>query len=56
MMTDEQQNFIDDLNPLNIEARYPDYEDEIAVGLTKEICARYIKETEELLCWIRERL
>jgi HEPN domain-containing protein len=55
-MSEEQQNFVDDLNPLNIESRYPGYKDEIAAGLTEEICGELIKETEGLLCWIKERL
>jgi len=56
LMTEEQQDFIEDLNPLNIEARYPEYKDEIAAGLTKENCGELIEETEALLCWIKEQL
>jgi HEPN domain-containing protein len=55
-MTEEQQNFIEDLNPLNIEARYPEYKDEIAAGLTDENCKELITGAEELLCWIKEQL
>ena len=29
LMSETQRNFIDDLNPLNVEARYPEYKDEI---------------------------
>ncbi len=56
LMSEEQQDFIDDLNPLNIEARYPEYKNEIAAGLTKENCGEFIVRTEELLCWIKEQL
>lgn len=56
IMSEEQQNFIDDLNPLNIESRYPEYKDEIAAGLTKENCGELIKGTEAMLCWIKEQL
>jgi|GEM_PF-92771 len=56
LMSEEQKNFIEDLNPLNIESRYPEYKNQIAAGLTKEICAELIKGTEELLCWIKEQL
>ena len=56
IMTEEQQDFIEDLNPLNIESRYPEYKDEIAAGLTKENCGELIVKTEELLCWIKEQL
>jgi len=55
-MTEEQQDFIDELNPLNVEARYTEYKDDISVGLTKETCNDYITGTEGLLCWIKEQL
>jgi len=32
-MSTEQQNFIKDLNPMNIEARYPEHKEQIAAGL-----------------------
>jgi len=56
LMTEEQQNFTEDLNPLNIEARYPEYKDEIAADLTRENCGDLIVETEELLRWIKKQL
>ena len=56
LMSEEQQDFIDDLNPLNIESRYPEYKDEIAAGLTKENSGELIKGTETMLCWIKEQL
>ena len=56
LMSEKQQNFIEDLNPLNIESRYPEYQNQIAAGLTKEICGELIEKTEELLCWIKELL
>ena len=56
IMTENHQSFLEMLNPLNIEARYPDYKAEIAAGLTKKNCKILIKDTEELLCWIKEQL
>ena len=56
LMTEQQQNFMDELNPLNIESRYPEYKDKIAEGLTKENCGQLILKTEELLCWIKKQL
>jgi HEPN domain-containing protein len=56
LMSEEQQDFIDDLNPLNIESRYPEYKDEIAAGLTKESSREFVKGTEAMLCWIKEQL
>jgi HEPN domain-containing protein len=56
LMTEKQQDFLDEINPLNIEARYPEFKDEIAAGLTKENCVELIAKTEELLCWIKKQL
>ena len=55
-MSAEQQEIIKDLNPLNIEARYPVYKEHIAEGLSDKICNKLIIETEELLCWIKQQL
>jgi HEPN domain-containing protein len=55
-MSAEQQAFIKELNPMNIEARYPEYKEAIAAGLTAEICRKLLAGTEELLCWIKEQL
>lgn len=56
LMSEEQQNFIEDLNPYSIEARYPPFQDEIEEGLTKESCEELIVETEAVLCWIKKQL
>ena len=55
-MTEEQQDFIDDLNPYNVEARYPEYKNRMAAALSKDICEKIISDTEGLLCWIKRRL
>ena len=55
-MTSEQSALIEKMNPLNIEARYPDYKRLIAAKLTNDYYKNLIKETEELLCWIKEQL
>jgi HEPN domain-containing protein len=55
-MSAEQQAFIKELNPMNIEARYPEYKEAIAAGLTAEICRELLEGAEELLCWIKEQL
>jgi HEPN domain-containing protein len=56
VMTEEQKNTVSRLNPMNIEARYPEYKKRIAEGLDAEICGKLVAETEELLCWIKEQL
>ena len=55
-LTERQLNFLEELNPLNIEARYPDYKASITRILTPEKTAGIFKETEEFLCWIKQRL
>jgi HEPN domain-containing protein len=56
VLTEEQKDFIDSLNPLNVEARYPEYKDEIAAGLTRENTGIILSKTEEFLCWIKQQL
>ena len=55
-LSEEQKETIGKLNPLNIEARYPEYKNRIAANLTSDICQELINETEGLLCWIKEQL
>ena len=55
-LSEEQLNLLDELNPLNIEARYPDYKASIAKILTAEKTASILNETEAFLCWIKQRL
>jgi len=55
-MTDEQKIFIEYLNPLNIEARYPEYKKRLLEMLTREKCEDIFAGTEAFLCWIKERL
>ena len=56
IMTEEQKNVLRELNPLNIEARYPEYKAQIAALLSADKCKDIIAETEVLLCWIKEQL
>ena len=55
-MTDGQKIFIEYLNPLNIEARYPEHKNRLLEMLTLEKCENILAETEELLCWIKQQL
>lgn len=55
-MTDEQLDFIDDLEPLNIEARYPSYKERLMKSLSAERCKELIKQTDGLRLWIKGRL
>jgi HEPN domain-containing protein len=55
-MDKKQRDFLRELNPLNIEARYPEYKNELLAMLTKDKCVEFITETENLLCWIKTLL
>lgn len=54
--SEEQKNFIDLLNPLNIRARYPDYKKELVKELTASRCQAIIENTHKLQQWIKEKL
>ena len=55
MLTEEQKALLDELHPLNIEARYSAYRDKIAEFLSREYCENLINRTEVLLTWIRQQ-
>ena len=52
----EQKLFLNTLNPLNIEARYPDYKEQIAKMLTGERCKQLFEQTKQLQQWIKEKI
>ncbi len=55
-MTDQQIYFIDALEPLNIEARYPSYKERLMKSLNADRCEKLIKQTDELRLWIKSKL
>ena len=54
--TEDQKAFIDLLEPLNIEARYPTHKQQLMESLTQERCADILKNAEELQKWIMRKL
>lgn len=46
---------INELNPLNIEARYPRAKEELLRNLNLKKCKRLLKQTQELIEWIKNR-
>jgi len=56
IMSDDQKKFIDYLNPLNIEARYPENKTQLIELLTVEKCEAILSGTDEFLCWIKNQL
>jgi HEPN domain-containing protein len=55
-MSEEQLQFIDMLEPLNIEARYPSYKEQLLKSLTPTTCKNIIEQTNNLRVWIRSKL
>ena len=56
ILNENQMRFLEELNPLNIEARYPSYKENISKILTEEKMKILLKKTEEFLCWIKQLL
>ena len=55
-MSEEQKDIIDLLLPLNIEARYPTYKEQLLRYLTFEKCKGIIEQTKSLKLWIEQQL
>jgi HEPN domain-containing protein len=52
----EQKDFIDRVEPLNIEARYPSHKERLLKSMTDEVCVEMIDNTRSLLAWIKAKL
>ncbi len=55
-MNDIFKDTLDILEPLNIEARYPSYKEDLLKSLSHERCKDILKKTEELALWIKRKL
>ena len=55
-MSGEQKDFLDILEPLNVEARYPSQKDRIGRSLTEEACQALLSKTGDLYQWIKQQL
>jgi len=56
LLEDDSKDFIDLLEPLNIEARYPTHKKELLKSLTKTRCENILLKTNKLQKWVKERL
>lgn len=56
LMSESQLDFIDVLELLNIEARYPSYKERLMRSLNEERCKELIAKTDELRLWIKTLL
>ena len=55
-ISEEQKDFLSELNPLNIEARYPDYKNKINEILTESYCKELLNRTKGMVEWIKKQL
>jgi len=56
LLSEEQQNFVTELEPLNIETRYPEYKKRLMKRLSPYYCEMLVKKTKTLQKWIKEQL
>lgn len=54
--SEDQKDFIDRIEPLNIEARYPSNKERLLKSLTYEKCLDLIEKTKALQQWIKAKL
>lgn len=55
-LNEKQKLLLRNLNPLQIEARYPEHKRSLSAEMTYSYCQILIQGTEEFLCWIKEQL
>ena len=53
---EEFDDFLNDLEPLNIEARYPSYKEKLLAELNESRCNSLILNTNKFVSWIKEKL
>ena len=56
LFSSEQLDFIEEILPMNIEARYPKHKEMLFKLFTPQKCENIIKQTEILCQWIKQRL
>jgi len=56
VLSEEQSDLLDVLNPLQIEARYPAHKQQIELILTPGQCNELMRQTKELVTWIEQQL
>lgn len=55
-LSEAQCDFIETLTPMNIEARYPEYKDQLYRTLTPKMCREIINNTKAFIQWTKNRL
>jgi len=55
-LSEEHLNIIDELEPLNIESRYPSYKEMLMKSLNEDKCKQLLVNTQSLISWIKKKL
>lgn len=55
-MTEEQKSFLDKIEPLNIQARYPEYKERLLKDLSELKCKQLLTQTNQFQQWIKQQL
>lgn len=55
-MSEEQKDFLNSISTFNIQARYPEYKNQLTQILTQQVCRELIDTTNELQLWIKQKL
>ncbi|MBU2553811.1 MAG: HEPN domain-containing protein [Bacteroidetes bacterium] len=56
LFSEEQRDFIDQIEPLNIETRYPSHKESLFRSLTNDKCTDILDNTKRIQEWIKEKL
>lgn len=55
-LDDKQKDFLFTVQPLNIEARYPSYKENLLKSLNNKNCSEILINTKEFLAWVKQIL
>ena len=55
LMSVEQRQFLNEIRPMNIEARYPDYKHSVANSLNREKTSYIVEQTKQIQQWILQK-
>ena len=56
IFTEEQLQFLTEMNSFQKKGRYPDYSESLEKTVTKEICEEYLAGTKEMLLCLQEKM
>ena len=54
--SEEQLQFINEMNAFQIKGRYPDYVESLEETVTKDICEEYLTKTKKMILCLQEKL